>query len=51
MPPVQVIRAGGSNSVPWTGKPRPGFSSEYTLIRAPGAIAPSIRTTPESHSG
>ncbi len=51
IPPVQVIRAGGSNSVTRIGNPRPGFSSEKTLSFSPGAIRPSTFSTPESQSG
>ena len=33
-----------------TGNARPGLASETTLIFSPGAIRPSTRWTPESHS-
>jgi hypothetical protein len=50
MPPVQVIRRPGLNSVTLTGKARPGLALETTLISPPGAMLPSIRSTPESHA-
>ena len=50
MPPLQVIRFAGSNSVTSTGKVRPGLASETTLIFPPGTMRPSTRTTPESQS-
>jgi DNA-binding transcriptional ArsR family regulator len=51
MPPLQVMRSAGENSVTLTGNARPGLASETTLIFSRGAIRPSTRTTPESQSG
>jgi hypothetical protein len=48
IPPVQVIRWPGLNSVTLTGKARPGLTLETTLIFSPGAMRPSTRTIPES---
>src|SRR4029450_1330766 len=50
MPPLQVIRWPGLNSVTLTGKVRPGLALETTLIVSPGTMAPSTRSTPESHT-
>lgn len=50
MPPLQVIRWPGLNSVTLTGNARPGLALEATLIFRPGAMAPSTRSTPESHA-
>ena len=49
MPPLQVIRLPGVNSVTLTGKARPGLALDTTLIFSPGAMLPSTRSTPESH--
>ena len=48
MPPLQVIRLPGVNSVTLTGKARPGLALDTTLSLAPGAMPPSTRSTPES---
>ena len=50
MPPDQTIRRAGSNAVTSTGKERFGLAAETTVILLPGAIVPSTRTTPFSHS-
>jgi hypothetical protein len=50
MPPLQVIRWPGVNSVTFTGKARPGLALDTTLIFSPGAMLPSTRSTPESHA-
>jgi hypothetical protein len=50
MPPLRVIRWPGVNSVTFTGKARPGLALDTTLIFSPGAMLPSTRSTPESHT-
>jgi hypothetical protein len=49
MPPSQVIRSPGRNSVTLSEKVRLGLASETSLSRSPGAMRPSTRMTPESH--
>ena len=39
MPPLQVIRCPGANSVTLTGKARPGLACERTLSFSPGGDA------------
>jgi hypothetical protein len=50
MPPLQVIRWPGLNSVTLTGKARPGLALETTLSLLPGAMLPSTHSIPESHA-
>jgi hypothetical protein len=50
MPPLQVMRWPGVNSVTLTGKARPGLALDTTLIFSPGAMLPSTRSTPESQA-
>jgi hypothetical protein len=50
MPPLQVIRWPGLNSVTLTGKARPGSALETTLSLFPGVMLPSTRSIPESHA-
>jgi hypothetical protein len=50
MPPLQVIRWPGLNSVTLTGKARPGSALETTLSLFLGVMLPSTRSIPESHA-
>jgi hypothetical protein len=50
MPPLQVIRFPGVNSVTLTGKARPGLALDRTVSFSPGAMRPSTRSIPESHA-
>jgi hypothetical protein len=51
MPPCQVIRRPGSSSVTFTGKARPGFTSETTLSFSPATTRPSTLFTPDCQWG
>jgi hypothetical protein len=49
IPPSQVIRSSGRNSVTLSEKVRFGLASETSFSFSPGAMRPSTRMTPESH--
>ena len=51
IPPDQTSFRPGANSLTRTGKARRGLTFENTEIFSSGAIRPSTRSIPESHSG
>ena len=51
IPPIQTILRHISHSLTFTGKARPGLIFACTVMRSPGAMVPSTRSTVWSQPG